>query len=193
MATTNVFEIKPQHHMRNRVNKVLTKNSLRCLENNAKTYVSVSLCDSPWVQEIARATEEEAERLAVAPVECSRFPSAIGMSCVESLKTTFWPLNGYNTRSKLFLSLDTEKLRKSFSIYASGSFRRDEVRKTYPQLETLIHGSYVPDQAGIECELEWYEVDEVPQMKLLLCTAFAGDKTKWISSGLSKNINKLIS
>ena len=192
MAITNACEIKPQHHMKNRVSKILSKNSLRHLENRIKSYVSRVLCGSSWVQDIANTTEEKAELLQVAPVECSRFPSAIGMSCVESLKATFWPLNGYSTQSKLFISLDTETLRKAFSIYGSGAFRRDEIREKYPQLETLIHGSYIPDQAGVECELKWYEVDEVPQMKLLLCTGYAGEKTKWISNELAKDINQLI-
>ncbi len=192
MATTSVSAIKPQNSIKNRVSKVLTKSNLIRLENIVKGYVCDVVSHLDWVEEIQRSTDEEAEAMSVAPVECTRFPSSVVMSCRESLRINFWPLNGFNTRSKIFIALKTEQIRKSFSIYGSGAMRREEPRKKYPQLETLIHGSYVPDEAGIECEVEWYEVDNVPQIKLLLCTAFAGDATKWISSALSKDIKKLI-
>ena len=192
MATTSVSAIKPQNSIKNRVSRVVTKSNLTRLENIIKGYVCDAINNLDWIEQIQRSTDEEAEAMSVAPVECTRFPSSVVMSCRESLQINFWPLNGFNTRSKLFIAMKTEQIRKSFSIYGSGAMRREEPRKKYPQLETLIHGSYVPDQAGIECELEWYEVNEVPQMKLLLCTAFAGDSTKWISSALSKDIKKLI-
>lgn len=192
MAVTNVSEIKPQQSLRNHVNRYLTKNSLTRLENAVKGFVCDVVSQMDWVNEIANATEQEAEAMSVAPVECSRFPSSVVMSCRESLKISFWPLNGYDSRSKIFVTLKTAQIRKSFAVYGSGAMRRDEPRKKYPQLETLISGSYVPDEAGIECEIEWREVDEVPQMKLLLCTAFAGDSTKWISSPLCRSCKQLI-
>lgn len=192
MATTNVSAIKPQNTLKNKVNKCLTKSNLTRLENVVKGYVCDVISRLDWIDEIANSTEEQAEAMSVAPIECTRFPSSVVMSCRESLQINFWSLNGFNAQSKLFIALKTEQIRKSFTVYGSGAMRRDEVRKRYPQLETLIHGSYVPDEAGVECEVEWYEVDDVPQIKLLLCTAFAGDSTKWISSALSKDAQKLI-
>jgi hypothetical protein len=192
MTTTNVYEIKPQQNLRNKVSLVLSKNSLRQLENNVKTHVGDTLRSSSWVQEIANAKAEAADAISVAPVECQRFPSAIEMACQESLKIDFQQLDGLGSRSKLFIILSVEKLRKAFSIYASGSFRRDEARSKYPQLELLIPGSFAPDEAGVEVELDWSEVDGVPQMTLLLCTAFAGDCTAWISKPLVKSMSKLV-
>ena len=192
MAVTNVSEIKPQNTIKNHVNRYLSKTNLSRLENIIKAHVCEVVSKMSWVNEIADTTVEQAEAMTVAPVECSRFPSSVVMSCRESLKISFWPLNGYNTRSKLFVTLKTAQIRKSFSVYGSGAMRREEPRKKYPQLETLIVGSYVPDEAGVECEIEWSEVDEVPQMKLLLCTAFAGDSTKWLSSPLVKSAKQLI-
>ncbi len=192
MAVTNVSAIKPQNTLKNRVNRYLSKTSLSRLENVVKSHVCDVVSKMAWVNEIADATDEQAEAISVAPVECSRFPSSVIMSCRESLRINFWQLNGHNAISKLFVTLETAKIRKSFSVYGSGAMRREEPRKKYPQLETLITGSYVPDEAGIECELEWMEVDDVPQMKLLLCTAFAGDSTKWISTPLVKSAKQLI-
>jgi hypothetical protein len=192
MATTNCFEIKPQQTLRNLVNKFLVKTNLRNLEGAVKKYVSETVCKESWIKQIGEATDEDAEKLDVALIECSRFPSAINMALMEAIDMNFTLLNGKCVNSKLTIAFDTTKLRKAFSIYASGAFRSSKPRKKFKQLETLIAGSEVPKRSGIDVGLMWEDKEGKPVAKGLLHTSLGDQSTRWISDPLLKDIQTLI-
>jgi len=192
MATTNCFEIKPQQTLRNLVNKFLVKTNLRNLEGAVKAYVSETVPNQSWIKEIGEATDGDAEKLDVALVECSRFPSAINMALTEAIDMDFSLLNGKCVNSKLTIAFDTTKLRKAFSIYASGAFRSSKPRKKYRHLETLIAGSEIPERAGVEVGLMWEDKNGKPGCKGLLHGSLGDESTRWISDPLLKDVQSLI-
>lgn len=193
MTVTNCYEIKPKANLKNQVNGFLIKSNLRNLEAAVKAYVCKAICKGSWIETIGDAADEDAEKLNVALIECSRFPSAINMALMEAIDMTFTLLNGKCVNSKLTIAFDTTKLRKAFSIYASGAFRGSKPRKKYKQLETLIAGSEVPKRAGVDVALMWESKEGKPVAKALLHTGLGDASTRWISDPLLKDIQTLIS
>lgn len=97
------------------------------------------LYNADFVKSVVALSEKECETLNLAPVESRRFADDICMVLRSGFACHFEPLDGNGDTANIILSFNSQKLERAFSIYASGSFRRDDVSTKFGEdLKILI-------------------------------------------------------
>ena len=168
MREHSVTAIKPQDNLANNVNRVLSKATLRHCEQIALRYIVGSIRDCSLSKKIHSLDREESLALELCPDEAHRFGEALEKSVREASKIKFDLLNGLSKTSAIHFDIDSKKLEQSFQIYASGSFRREKIRKKYGNdLEILLartNGEERETSYGITLDCQWHEGDGIPQI-----------------------------
>lgn len=155
MSITKVTSIKPKQNIHNKINNAFQGASLRRLEQSILKEVLLAVCNSEFVAGVATLTEEECEVLGIAPVEARRFGADISMAIRTAFSVKFAHLDGRSEAANIILSIDSAALEKAFSIYASGSYRRRDLREKFgSDLEILIPDNTVMRHAKYQVTIE---------------------------------------
>ena len=200
MREYSVTSIRPQEHLANKVNKFFSKATLRHCEQLALKNVLKSLPDCTLVKSINALDEDESLSLELCPKEAMRFGACLETSVRESITVTYEPLDGHRKSSAIHLGVISKKLEKAFQIYASGSYRREKIRKEFGKdLELLIarqEGESRDEIYSVTIDVQWHELEGLPQV-LTFTTARNSDN--WIAylieesaSGLVNDLNEHI-
>jgi hypothetical protein len=200
MREYSVISIRPQEHIASKVNKFFSKSTLRHCEQLALKNVLASLPTCDLSQAIHSLNDDESLSLELCPKEAMRFGACLENSVRESITVTYEPLDGHQKSSAIPLGVMSKKLEKSFQIYASGSYRREKIRKEFGKdLELLIarQESESRDEIySVTIDVQWHELEGLPQV-LTFTTARNSDN--WIAylieesaSGLVNDLNEHI-
>ena len=155
MGITKVTTIKPKQNIHNKRNKVFRGASLRRLEQNILSTSLSVLYNADFVKSVVSLSEEECETLNLAPCEARRFADDICMVLRSGFTVVFEPLDGKGDSANIILSFDSQKLERAFGIYASGSFRRDDVLAKFGEdLKILIAANTMMRHAKYQVTIE---------------------------------------
>ena len=167
MSITKVTSIKPKQNIHNKINKIFVGASLRRLEQAVLNEALLAVSTSDFVAHVISLSENECDVLGLAPIEARRFAADISMSVRTAFSVSFAHLDGKSEAANVILSIDSQKLEKAFSIYASGSFRRADIRERFGKdLEILIPDNTVMRHAKYQVTIEpTYTYDNVIKIK----------------------------
>ena len=129
MSITKVIPVKPHYDTYKFLAKLFKSSKANLIKRNIISLVVCGLEDLALAKNVISLTDEKCEYLELAPIEASRFASALVMAIQESLTIDLPLTDGTSTDANLKISVDRKKLEKAFSIYASGSFRRKALKK----------------------------------------------------------------
>ncbi len=193
MREYSVTSIKPQEHLASRVNRFLSKTTLRHCEQLALKHVLKPLPDCTLVKSIKALDEGESLALELCPEEAARFGACLEQSMRESATVSFEPLDGHQKSQAIHLGISSKKLEKAFQIYASGSYRREKIRKAYGKdLELLIartEGEAREEAYSVTVDVQWHEVDGLPQ---ILTFTTARNSNNWITNLIEESAGDLV-
>ncbi len=193
MSVTNVSHIKPQNNLANTVNRLLDKTPLRNLEQATLGYVVDVISEAKILGSVASLSDKDCERMQLAPVERGRFGDAVKMATKEAGSITFAKLNGHDANGTISIDVDSNKLERAFNLYASGSFRRKELRHKYGHdLEVLLTRNADEqrnDSYNVTIDAQYGEIDGVPQITTYSVHRNADN---WITRAISSDIKILV-
>lgn len=193
MSVTKVSHIKPKNHLASRVNEKLQKSSLRAFEQAAIGYVVGVVSEAKFLGSVASLTDQQCESLELAPIERGRFTDAVTMAVKEAGRITFSKVDGHTATSQIYIDIDTKKLERAFSLYASGSFRRNELRNKYGNdLELLLtrnSDEVRKELYNVTIDAQFGELEGVPQ---IITYSTHRNSDNWITRAISSNIKHLV-
>lgn len=182
MREQSVTSIKPQEHLASKVNKFFSKSTLRHFEQLGLKNVVKAVVQCPLSKRISSLDEEKSLALELCPQDAYRFGEALDKSVRESTTISFDPLDGFQKTSAIYLGVKSKKLESAFQIHASGSYRRDKIRKAYGKdLELLLsrsHDEKRDESYSVKVDVQWHEIDGLPQ---ILTFTTARNSNNWIA------------
>ena len=116
MREHSVTAIKPQDHLANNVNRVLSKATLRHCEQIALRYIVDSVRDCSLIKKIHSLDREESLALELCPDEAHRFGEALEKSVREASKIKFDHLNDCQKRQRFISTLTARSWNSRFKF-----------------------------------------------------------------------------
>ena len=103
----------------------------------------------------------------------------------------FEPLDGKGASANIILSFDSQKLERAFGIYASGSFRRDDVLAKFGEdLKILIPDNTMMRHAKYQVTIEpTYTTDNL--IKIVNQNVYRNENN-WITLSITNSIKQII-
>lgn len=129
MSITKVVPVKPHYNTFKHLAKLFNSTKSSIIKRNIMSEILDNVESLGIARTVAALSDEDCERLEVAPIEASRFSSALLMSIQESFTVDLPLTDGKTNEANLVISINRTKLEKAFAIYASGSFRRLSMKK----------------------------------------------------------------
>ena len=124
MSITKVIPVKPHYNTFKHLAKLFKSTKSSIIKRNIMSSILDNVESLSLARTVADLSDEDCERLEVAPIEASRFSSALVMSIQEALVVELPLTDGTTSEANLVISINRAKLEKAFAIYASGIFRR---------------------------------------------------------------------